>query len=162
LIADEPTTALDATIQAQILDLLGRLQEKRDMGLLFITHDLGVVAEIADRVVVLYAGKVMERAPVRDLFERPAHPYTQALLDCLPGTGSLGGIPGELPSPRDPPDGCRFAPRCPHAVDECHTGDQPPLHDLGGDRAVSCVHFASDRDGGPLRTARSERGDDDD
>jgi peptide/nickel transport system ATP-binding protein len=164
LIADEPTTALDVTIQAQILDLLGRLQSEREMGLLFVTHDLGVVAEIADRVVVLYAGKVMERAPVEALFETPAHPYTRALLDCLPGRGDLGGIPGELPDPRDPPDGCRFAPRCPHAVDECRTGDQPPLYELGDDRTVSCVHFGPDGDEETVLSAspeRSEQGDDD-
>jgi peptide/nickel transport system ATP-binding protein len=143
LIADEPTTALDVTIQAQILKLLQEIQEERDMGLLFITHDLGVVAEIADRVVVMYAGKVMETGSVMDVFETPSHPYTRALLSCLPGSGKLGGIPGGLPDPKSPPDGCRFAPRCPHAIDDCHEGEQPDLEQVGDDpdHRVSCVHF---------------------
>jgi peptide/nickel transport system ATP-binding protein len=148
LIADEPTTALDVTIQAQILKLLKRIQRERNMSMLFITHDLGVVAEVADRVVVMYAGKVMERGPVEAIFETPAHPYTRALLDCLPGQGDLGGIPGDLPDPRDPPSGCRFADRCEFAVDACTTGDQPPLVAVDGDdeHAVSCVHFGEGRD----------------
>jgi peptide/nickel transport system ATP-binding protein len=148
LIADEPTTALDVTIQAQILNLLKDIQEERDMSMLFITHDLGVVAEVADRVVVMYAGKVMERGPVEEIFDSPAHPYTQALLNCLPGQGDLGGIPGELPDPSDPPAGCRFADRCEHAVEECHDGDQPGFEAVGDDpdHTVSCVHFRSDRD----------------
>ena len=144
LIADEPTTALDVTIQAQILQLFEDLQRERDMAILFITHDLGVVAEVADRVVVMYAGKVMERGPVEEIFANPAHPYTRALLACLPGEGSLGGIPGEIPDPTDPPDGCRFADRCTYAREECCAGGQPPLHGLDGDghgHAVSCVHF---------------------
>jgi peptide/nickel transport system ATP-binding protein len=143
LIADEPTTALDVTIQAQILKLLKRIQERRNMGLLFITHDLGVVAEVADRVVVMYAGKVMERGTVYDVFETPSHPYTRAMLDCLPGSGELGGIPGGLPDPKNPPEGCRFAERCDHAVERCRTGDQPdeyPVRD-NPDHRVSCVHF---------------------
>ncbi|WP_247731528.1 ABC transporter ATP-binding protein [Halovivax limisalsi] len=148
LIADEPTTALDVTIQAQILKLLNRLQDELDMGVLFITHDLGVVAEVADRVVVMYAGKVMERGSVYEIFENPSHPYTRALLECLPGKGNLGGIPGELPDPLDPPEGCRFADRCPYAIDECTYGEQPPEHSVQGsaDHEVSCVHFRSDMD----------------
>jgi len=147
LIADEPTTALDVTIQAQILKLLKRLQEERDMSVLFITHDLGVVAEVADRVVVMYSGKVMERGPVEDVFHKPAHPYTRALLECLPGEGDLGGIPGQLPDPRSPPDGCRFADRCEFAVEECREGGQPPMHPIGSDDHVaSCVHLAPGRD----------------
>lgn len=148
LIADEPTTALDVTIQAQILKLLKRLQEERDMAMLFITHDLGVVAEVADRVVVMYAGKVMERGSVMDVFKTPSHPYTRALLDCLPGGGSLGGISGTLPDPKSPPDGCRFADRCSYAVDECRSGDQPPMYEVNdtSDHVVSCVHFRSDMD----------------
>jgi peptide/nickel transport system ATP-binding protein len=144
LIADEPTTALDVTIQAQILRLLEDLQEEFDMAILLITHDLGVVAEIADRVVVMYAGKVMESGDVYRIFEDPAHPYTRALLDCLPGRGGdTRSIGGSLPDPTDPPDGCRFAARCPHAVEDCHVGDQPPMYDVGtGDHEVSCVHFA--------------------
>jgi len=160
LIADEPTTALDVTIQAQILDLLAELQHAREMSMLFITHDLGVVAEVADRVVVMYAGKVMERGPVARVLSDPAHPYTRALLRCLPGGrtgGETGGIPGDLPDPRSPSPGCRFEPRCPHAVDACAVGDQPPFYDVGGvdgdaidsdadaRHVASCVHYDRDR-----------------
>jgi peptide/nickel transport system ATP-binding protein len=146
LIADEPTTALDVTIQAQILRLLQDLQEEFDMSIVLITHDLSVVAEVADRVVVMYAGKVMERGGVFDIFERPSHPYTRALLECLPGRGrETKAIGGTLPSATDPPDGCRFHPRCPHAVEECREGDQPAFALVEGDgpvdHAVSCVHF---------------------
>ncbi|SIR96546.1 ABC transporter ATP-binding protein [Natronorubrum thiooxidans] len=142
LIADEPTTALDVTIQAQILRLLKDLQAEYGIGILFVTHDLGVVAEIADRVVVLYAGKVMERGTVYDVFETPCHPYTRALLDCLPGRGSLGGIPGSLPDPMAPPAGCRFHDRCPDAVPDCSTGDQPAFESVvGEDHEVSCLHY---------------------
>lgn len=143
LIADEPTTALDVTIQAQILNLFRELQDETNMGILFITHDLGVVAEIADKVVVMYAGKVMEKGPVEDIFENPSHPYTKALLECLPGSGNLGGIPGELPNVMDPPDGCRFASRCPYAVPDCYSDDQPPMYETGDaeNHTVSCVHY---------------------
>jgi peptide/nickel transport system ATP-binding protein len=140
LIADEPTTALDVTIQAQVLRLLDELQDERGMAMLFVTHDLGVVAEIADRVVVMYAGKVMETGDVYQVFENPSHPYTRALLECLPGRGrALETIGGTLPDPTDPPDGCRFHPRCPHAVEECKTGEQPAFEDVGGEHDVSCV-----------------------
>ncbi|WP_254862385.1 ABC transporter ATP-binding protein [Halovivax gelatinilyticus] len=157
LIADEPTTALDVTIQAQILKLLNKLQDEFDMGVLFITHDLGVVAEVADRVVVMYAGKVMETGPVMEIFEKPSHPYTRALLECLPGKGDLGGIPGDLPDPLDPPDGCRFADRCPHTIDECRYGDQPPMHSIDDhrDHDVSCVHFRSDMDSSTVLTQQT-------
>ncbi|WP_318570293.1 ABC transporter ATP-binding protein [Salinigranum marinum] len=160
LIADEPTTALDVTIQAQILRLLVELQDEFDMSILLITHDLGVVAEVADRVVVLYAGKVMESAGVYDLFDHPSHPYTRALLDCLPGRGGrMRSIGGTLPDPTEPPLGCRFADRCPHAVDACTEGDQPPLYEVGDghgagethadtDHGVSCVHFGPGGDPG--------------
>jgi len=168
LIADEPTTALDVTIQAQILNLLKELQEERDMAILFITHDLGVVAEVADRVVVMYAGKVMERGSVTDVFNTPAHPYTRALLECLPGEGDLGGIPGQLPDPKDPPDGCRFTDRCPHAIGLCSQGEQPDHHEVGEDvgHTVSCVHFARDMDSGVVLDGSREiaadgRGNDD-
>ena len=143
LIADEPTTALDVTIQAQILRLLNELQEEFGMAILLITHDLGVVAEVADRVIVMYSGRVMEVGDVYDLFENPAHPYTQALMKCLPGRGNeTRGIPGSLPDPMNPPSGCRFAARCPHAVEDCHTGDQPPLSvtDSENHRA-SCIYY---------------------
>ena len=158
LIADEPTTALDVTIQAQILNLIKDLQEERDMAVLFITHDLGVVAEVADRVVVMYAGKVMERGSVTDVFETPGHPYTRALLECLPGEGGLGGIPGQLPEPTDPPDGCRFADRCPHAVEMCTEGDQPEFQAVRDDpdHAASCVHFAPTMDPGVVLDGTAE------
>ncbi|MFD1513891.1 ABC transporter ATP-binding protein [Halomarina rubra] len=154
LIADEPTTALDVTIQAQILDLLKEIQRDLDMAILFITHDLGVVAEIADRVVVMYAGKVMERGDVFDVFETPAHPYTRALLECLPGRGDrMLSIGGSLPSVTDPPEGCRFADRCPHAVDDCVAGDQPPLHAVdGSDQRVSCVYYGEGYDETTVQT----------
>jgi peptide/nickel transport system ATP-binding protein len=157
LVADEPTTALDVTIQNQILRLLSELQEEFDMSVLLITHDLGVVAEVADRVVVVYAGKVMERGDVFDVFERPSHPYTRALLHCLPGRGeALQGIGGRLPSATDPPPGCRFHPRCDHAVEACREGEQPPLYPLvdDGDHVVSCVHY------GPSGDPTVVRGDD--
>ena len=157
LIADEPTTALDVTIQAQILDLVADLQAELGMAVLFITHDLGVVARVADRVVVLYAGKVMERGPVDRVFDAPAHPYTRALLACLPGRGrASGSIPGDLPDPTDPPPGCRFADRCPFAVDDCRTGSQPPLAPAEGgdddreaadaDHRAACVFYGPDHD----------------
>ncbi|MFC5971794.1 ABC transporter ATP-binding protein [Halomarina salina] len=147
LIADEPTTALDVTVQSQILKLLGRLQEEYGMGILFITHDLGVVAEIADHVVVMYAGKVMERGTVYEIFEQPSHPYTRALLECLPGGGrAAAGIRGTLPDPTDPPDGCRFAPRCEYAVDDCFEGGQPEEARLTDDHCVSCVYYQSGYD----------------
>ena len=147
LIADEPTTALDVTIQAQILELFRDLQRERDMGIIFITHDLGIVAEIADRVLVVYAGKVMERADVTALFDRPAHPYTRALLSCLPGRGGRGGIPGQLPDPGDPPPGCRFADRCEYAIDECRRGNHPSIHALPDrDQAAACLHYGPDGD----------------
>ncbi|WP_128904350.1 ABC transporter ATP-binding protein [Halorubrum amylolyticum] len=145
LIADEPTSALDVTVQAQILKLLDGLQEEFGTAVLFVTHDLGVVAQIADRIVVMYAGKVMERGDVLDVFERPAHPYTRRLLSCVPGIGGTdGGIPGELPDPRDPPAGCRFAPRCAHAERACRTGGQPEELAVNPGQRVSCVLY---RDG---------------
>jgi peptide/nickel transport system ATP-binding protein len=152
LIADEPTTALDVTVQAQILELLNDLQEEYGMGILLVTHDLGVVAQIADRIVVMYAGKVMERGDVYDIFERPAHPYTQALMRCLPGKGDdTRGIPGSLPDPTDPPDGCRFAPRCEHAVGECEIGDQPEEIAVAGDHEAACLFYQQGYDSETVR-----------
>lgn len=124
LIADEPTTALDVTIQAQILALMRRLQQELGMSILFITHDLGVVAEIADEVAVMYAGEVVERAPTRPLYARPLHPYTHGLIASIPQPGRAPGtrlvpIRGTVPSPYAMPPGCAFAPRCPHAGPEC-------------------------------------------
>ncbi|QFU82905.1 ABC transporter ATP-binding protein [Natronorubrum aibiense] len=158
LIADEPTTALDVTTQAQLLELLRELQTEFGLAMLFVTHDLGVVAEIADRVVVLYAGKVMERGTVYDVFDTPCHPYTRALLECLPGRGSLGGIPGSLPNPTAPPSGCRFHDRCPYAVDDCSTGDQPAFESVvGEDHAVSCLHYQTATKPTVLETASESR-----
>jgi oligopeptide/dipeptide ABC transporter ATP-binding protein len=124
LIADEPTTALDVTIQAQILELMKELQEKIGMALLLITHDLGVVAERADEVAIMYAGKIVERGTAEAIFARPLHPYTVGLLNSLPGTGRqkkkrLDAIPGVVPSPLDLPSGCRFRDRCPKAAGIC-------------------------------------------
>lgn len=142
LIADEPTTALDVTIQSQILDLLRDLQSEFDMSILLVTHDLGVVAQMADRVVVMYAGKVMERGDVHDVLKFPDHPYTRAMLRCLPGRGkAMETIEGSLPSPYDPPSGCRFHTRCPKAIDDCSQGQQPPLIPVSDDHVVSCVYY---------------------
>ena len=161
LICDEPTTALDVTIQAEILRLVRDLQDERGMGVLFVTHDLGVVAEIADRVVVLYAGKVMERGTVEDVFADPAHPYTRALLDCLPGRGDgMNPIPGEFPDPTDPPAGCRFHTRCPHAVEACRSGDQPAFEAVGDDHEASCVYYGDGYDASELREPAATDGGD--
>jgi peptide/nickel transport system ATP-binding protein len=122
LICDEPTTALDVTIQAQILDLLAELQAERDLSIMFITHDMGVIAEVTDRVNVMYAGEVVERADAESLFATPKHPYTQGLLRSIPGQQSgeqLETIPGNVPTPNEPATDCRFAPRCPKAFEEC-------------------------------------------
>ena len=143
LIADEPTTALDVTIQAQILDLIAKLRERRRMGVLLITHDLGVVAEVADRVLVMYAGQIVESGTVREIFLNPRHPYTRGLLASLPRLEvtrrRLSPIPGYVPDAAAWPDGCRFRPRCPHAWEKC--GEPPPasLRDgREGGRTVRC------------------------
>lgn len=141
LIADEPTTALDVTVQAQILQLIKALQEELGMALIMITHDLGVVAETVDRVVVMYGGKVMETAPVEDLFEAPAHPYTEALLGSIPGQnagrGRLTEIPGSSPDPASPPSGCPFHPRCQVAEARCSVSE-PPFVALSPQRSAAC------------------------
>lgn len=141
LIADEPTTALDVTVQQQILDLLHGLRERRNMAVLLITHDLGVVAENADRVAVMYLGKVVEQAPVAELFAQPAHPYTQGLLASMPdiehGDAPLTSIAGTVPELHARPAGCGFAPRCPRADARCHT-TPPPLTALTATRSVRC------------------------
>ncbi len=138
LLADEPTTALDATVQAQILRLLRALAERRNMALLFITHDLGAVPNVADRVAVMYAGKVVEVLPVTRLFTSPRHPYTKALLDSIPARipadQPLRGIPGQVPNPRRPPSGCRFHPRCARASERCGR-EEPPM-----EAGVACYH----------------------
>ncbi|MFO1082270.1 MAG: ABC transporter ATP-binding protein [Reyranellaceae bacterium] len=149
LIADEPTTALDVTVQAQVLALLKRLQAEAGMAMIFITHDLGVVAEIADRVVVMYAGRKVEEAPVDDLFERPLHPYTAGLIAATPVPGAeraarLADIPGMVPALGALPDGCAFAPRCPKAFERCRR-ERPALTEPGAGRLVAC--FAAEREG---------------
>lgn len=143
LVADEPTTALDVTIQAQILRLLRDLQVELDLGIVLVTHDLGVVAEIADHVAVMYAGRVVESAPVDELFRNPGHPYTRALMASRIGFGRIPGTPidaigGTVPAPSARPTGCNFAPRCPMASAEC--AEDPPLRHVG-QKAVAC-HFA--------------------
>ncbi|HMM94494.1 ABC transporter ATP-binding protein [Phycicoccus sp.] len=134
LIADEPTTALDVTVQAQVLEVMQQLQDRFGTAIVLITHDLGVVAEMADEVVVMYAGRAMEVAPRRELFYHPHHPYSEGLLRSLPSRGEPGSrlvpVPGAPPSLLDPPQGCPFRPRCPHAFADCH--DQPPLRPVGG------------------------------
>ena len=154
LIADEPTTALDVTIQAQILDLLARLQQERDMALVLITHDMGVVAETAQRVTVMYAGQQVETRGVDRLFAAPRHPYTAALLDALPersrGSRRLPTIAGVVPGAGDRPTGCLFNPRCGHVQERCQTA-QPALEMDGGDGRVRC--FFPLGDAGPPQGA---------
>ncbi|RVT83496.1 ABC transporter ATP-binding protein [Rhodobacteraceae bacterium CCMM004] len=141
LFADEPTTALDVTVQAQILQLIKDLQAELGMGLIMVTHDMGVVAETVDRVVVMYGGQVMEQAGVIDIFERPAHPYTRALLASIPGQEGgrrrLTEIPGGSPDPSDPPGGCPFHPRCPEADARC-AAEAPPLLTGADGRQTAC------------------------
>jgi oligopeptide/dipeptide ABC transporter ATP-binding protein len=141
LIADEPTTALDVTIQAQILELMRRLRERTGTAIMMITHDLGVIADIADRVIVMYAGQVVEEAPVADLFARPRHPYTRLLLRSVPlatvKRRRLDAISGATPSPRQLPSGCRFHPRCPDALERCRSA-LPALESAGPGLAVRC------------------------
>ena len=141
LIADEPTTALDVTIQAQIIDLLRSLQQKLGMGIVMITHDLGVVAECCDRVVVMYAGRKVEEAPVAELFDRPLHPYTRALMASMPSMNTsaerLAEIPGMVPAPSGLGQGCSFAPRCAYATERCRR-ETPGLDAHGADHVVAC------------------------
>ena len=141
LIADEPTTALDVTIEAQILRLLRDLQAEYHMSILFITHDLGVIAQMADDVIVMYLGRIMEQAPVAELFAHPRHPYTQALFRSVPSMATapkskLEAITGSVPDPMTVIEGCPFAPRCAHATDRCRT--QPEFTAVGPDHTVSC------------------------
>jgi len=145
LIADEPTTALDVTIQAQILDLMGELKDRLGMAVMLITHAMGVVAETAQRVVVMYAGKVIEEAPVGELFAHPRHPYTQGLIRSIPRIDlaathkmRLEAIAGTVPKLVAPPEGCRFAPRCRHAQPEC-TSATPPLRTVAPGHKVACI-----------------------
>jgi oligopeptide transport system ATP-binding protein len=146
LIADEPTTALDVTVQAQIMALLQELQEERQMGLILITHDLGVVADVADKIAVMYAGRIVERADVFDLYRQPAHPYTKGLLESIPRLdqkgqqlAAIGGLPPNL---MHIPPGCAFNPRCKYAQDVCRE-DRPPLREVAPGRESAC-HFAEE------------------
>jgi peptide/nickel transport system ATP-binding protein len=164
LIADEPTTALDVTIQAQILELLNELRKQRELAVLLITHDLGVVAEVADRVAVMYTGRIVEESPVDELFARPKHPYTEGLLRSVPKLTSehvvrkerLETIEGVVPRPTDLPPGCHFAPRCPHRMPRC-TEEDIPLYEIDGGVKVRCVLYdlaaavAADHDAEQLR-----------
>ncbi|MGG5817394.1 ABC transporter ATP-binding protein [Falsiroseomonas sp. HW251] len=145
VIADEPTTALDVTIQAQILDLLEEMKDRLGMAVMLITHAMGVVAEVAQRVVVMYAGKVVEEAPVNELFANPRHPYTQGLIRSIPRLDlaatehrRLEAIPGSVPSLLNPPVGCRFAARCRFAVEDCRAAE-PPLLDVAPGHRVACI-----------------------
>jgi len=140
VIADEPTTALDVTIQAQILDLLREMREAFDLSMLLISHDLGIIAGSADRIAVMYAGRLVEQGPVRDVFRSPAHPYTKALLASIPSgaTGRrLKAIEGSVPPLTELPRGCAFAPRCPDALPQCQL-EPPPIADIEPDRVVRC------------------------
>jgi oligopeptide/dipeptide ABC transporter ATP-binding protein len=152
LIADEPTTALDVTVQAGILDLLEELRDEHEMSMIIITHDMGVVAEAADDIAVMYAGQIVEQASAEELFDHPEHPYTEALLGALPQLegegvreGRLTAIPGRPPDLLNPPAACRFGPRCPHAgVDSC-TVEEPQLREIRPGHLVRSAHPASER-----------------
>ena len=145
LIADEPTTALDVTIQAQILELIKEIRNKQNMSIILITHDLGVVAEMCDEVVIMYAGLIVEQANVKTIFDNPKHPYTQGLLKSRPGTGAterrqeLMSIPGSVPRPDELPPGCTFAARCPFVMEKCRT-EKPPLYNLGSQLSRCWLH----------------------
>ena len=160
LIADEPTTALDVTVQAQIMELLKELQEERRMGLILITHDLGVVADVADRIAVMYAGRFVEHADVFDLYARPAHPYSKGLLESIPRLDqkgheltAIGGLPPNLM--RIPP-GCSFNPRCRYAQDVCRVEPGPALREVGHHRRAAC-HFAEEVLAGTARETKPTR-----
>lgn len=150
LIADEPTTALDVTIQAQILDLIGTLQRERNMAMLLITHNLGIVAEVAARVMVMYAGQIVETAETEEIFNRPGHPYTSGLLSSIPSAdekvAELNVIKGVVPSPMFFPKGCRFHPRCPYAQEQCRK-EPPPFSEIDPNHRVRCWFPLCDQKG---------------
>jgi peptide/nickel transport system ATP-binding protein len=157
IIADEPTTALDVTIQAQILDLMNRLKEEQDMGMLLITHDLGVVAEMCDRVIVMYAGRIVEEASVKDLFDQPQHPYTKGLIGSVPklrqNVRRLDSIPGNVPDLSRMPAGCKFAPRCQFVMEKCLTAEPDILPVEGlSNRKSRCWLTQTDEQGGGIGT----------
>jgi peptide/nickel transport system ATP-binding protein len=146
LIADEPTTALDVTIQAQILELMRELQQQTGMAIIFITHDLGVIAELCDRVLVMYGGRVIEQSDIETLFDAPRHPYTRGLLNAIPrlekpAKETLDTIPGMVPSLFDFPPGCRFQNRCEHVIERC-TRETPELEAVGAAHSVRCFRHA--------------------
>lgn len=155
MIADEPTTALDVTIQAQILNLMKKIRTENDMSLLLITHDLGVVAEMCDRVVVMYAGEVVEMAEVTELFDHPLHPYTQGLIKSLPSKNTrknrLYSIKGQVPKPNEIPKGCVFANRCPHAFSKCFE-EAPPAFQIGAHLSKCWLQDPEERGEGNGRT----------
>jgi oligopeptide/dipeptide ABC transporter ATP-binding protein len=164
LLADEPTTALDVTIQAQILDILRDLRERMNLSVLLITHDLGVVAETADRVLVMYAGKIVEEAPVADLFREPLHPYTKGLLRSIPGAdggpggGRLQAIDGSVPDMAALPPGCRFEPRCPDRMPHCARA-LPGLGEVAPGRRAACyLHHDRAADGSRVTADEGGRG----
>ncbi|HDD42582.1 MAG TPA: ABC transporter ATP-binding protein [Nitrososphaeria archaeon] len=147
LLADEPTTSLDVTVQAQIIDLIMRLKKRLGTSVIYITHDMGVIAEISDRVAVMYAGNVVEVAPVKELFKNPLHPYTKALLESIPKPGSsFKSIPGTVPNLVNPPSGCRFHPRCPYAKEAC-SREVPELVKVSEDHYVACLLYGGENDG---------------
>jgi len=149
LIADEPTTALDVTVQAQIMRLFREMTEDRGIGLFLITHDLGVIAEVCDKVAVMYAGNMVEFGKIETVFNTPSHPYTKALLDCIPyigmKKGSLSAIYGKVPSAGNYPTGCRYHPRCPHSFSPCET-DVPALFQIEGGTRVACHLYQENKD----------------
>lgn len=149
LIADEPTTALDVTIQAQILDLIRELNESMGTSVVFITHDLGVVSELCDTVIVMYTGHIVEQAPVKELFESPKHPYTKGLLNAIPKItrerNPLETIEGMVPNPTERIEGCSFSPRCPYAIDQCRKAE-PPMAELSDGRLVRCWQYAKENE----------------
>jgi oligopeptide transport system ATP-binding protein len=160
LIADEPTTALDISTQDQLLDLVRGLQRELDLAVVWITHDLGIIAGLADRVIVMYAGEIMEQSAVDDLYEQPAHPYTVGLMGCVPRIDSplttrLMSIPGAPPNLMDPPPGCPFEPRCAYRLDVCAT-DRPALELVGQDHWRACWAPVAAVRSDPSRTLPAE------
>ena len=152
LIADEPTTALDVTISAQIFELMNELKEKTQTAIILITHDMGVIAEMADEVAVMYVGNIVEKGDVKDLFKNPAHPYTKALLKSIPVLGkgkdqNLQPIKGSTPNPYNRPKGCQFAPRCDYATAKCHE-EMPEEHFLNENHMTRCFNYKEVLDSG--------------